>query len=97
MGDVRFSRAWDREVEESLPDCRLRYSERETVFLHGTRLPVQTVYCANCGSVEGYATVQTPHIFCLCDKCVGKNGKPPGLTEMTKKQMAERGLRVVPM
>lgn len=97
MGDLRLSKVWDREVEKELPDCRLRFSDRETVFLHGTNLLVQAVYCANCGSMQGYATVHTPHIFCVCDDCAAQNGKPPGLQELTKKQMAERGLRVVPV
>lgn len=97
MNNIRLSKHWNREVEQGLPDCRLRYDERKTIFLHGTRLAVDAVYCANCGSVEGYATVHTPHIFFICDSCVGINGAPSGLTEITKKQMAERGLRVIPV
>lgn len=97
MSDLRLSKAWDREVEMGLPDCRMPYHKRSPVFLNGTRLPVDPVYCADCGTLSGYATVHTPHIFYICDECVGIKGKPPGLSELTKKQMAERGLRVVPV
>lgn len=92
--DVRLSKLWDREVEQGLPDCRIKESEREVVALNG-RIPVHAVYCANCGGLHGYATVWTPYIFFVCDPCARGYGKPPGLTEITKKQMAERGLRVV--
>lgn len=94
--DLRLSKFWDREVEFGLPDCRLKASEREVVMLNG-RLPVHAVYCANCGGLHGYATVWTPHIFFICDACVGRAGKPPRALEITKKQMAERGLRVLPV
>jgi hypothetical protein len=97
LNDLRLSKFWNREVEFGLPDCRLRHGERQPVLLHGTRLAVDAVFCANCGTLEGYATVETPHIFFICDTCVGCSGKPSGLTEVTKKQMAERGLRVVPV
>lgn len=95
MKDFRLGRDWNREVELGLPDCRLSYHRRAPVFLHGTRLAVDPVYCANCGGLEGYATVHTPHVFFICDACVGVHGRPNGLTELTKKQMAERGLRVM--
>lgn len=73
------------------------HHKRDPVYLQGSRLPVDPVYCANCGSLEGYATVYTPHVFFVCDGCIYSSGKPPGASEMTKKQMAERGLRVVPV
>lgn len=95
MTDLRLSNKWCREVEDGLPDCRLKHSEREVVALNG-KLPVHAVYCANCGSLEGYATVWTPFVFFICDPCVGRE-RPPGLTEVTKKQMAERGIRVLPV
>lgn len=94
MIDPRQSRGWNREIEQDLPDCRVRYSDRNPVFLRGTRLAVDPVYCADCGTLSGYATVHTPHIFFICDACVGLKGAPP-LPELTKKQMAERGLRLV--
>lgn len=98
MVDLRLSKHWDREVESDLPDCRLKHGERQQVMLGG-RVPVEAVYCANCGGLHGYATVWTPHVFFICDACVGRNHgeTPPGCSEITKKQLAERGLRVVPI
>ena len=80
MGDLRLSRLWDREIEGDLPDCRVRYSAREPVMFR--RIPMEKVYCANCGTESGYATVFTPHVFFVCDKCCGIAGDPPGTVKV---------------
>jgi hypothetical protein len=72
MPDWRLSRYWDREIESDLPDCRVRYSDREQVVHR--RLPMEFVYCANCGVKAGMATTWTPHVFFICDACFSKAG-----------------------
>jgi hypothetical protein len=80
MGDLRFSRVWDRQLESDLPDCRLSYSERTTV-MRGN-LPMQMVYCANCGIPHGLATMETTHVFFVCDPCFNRLGAIPGAVQI---------------
>lgn len=62
--------SWDRELEQGLPDCRLRGPGRRarTVVYRGQLF--ERVYCANCGADGGLVTAEwSPHIFYLCDRC----------------------------
>lgn len=70
--------AWDRELENGLPDSRLAGSRRRatTVSLRGQLM--ERVYCANCGADGGLITAEwSPHVFFICDGCVGTRGEPP--------------------
>jgi hypothetical protein len=73
------SRYWDRELEEGLPDSRLRM--RGTVMHKGQLM--ERCFCANCGGPGGLVTAEAfPHVFYICDECVANNGAPPGCIEV---------------
>ena len=82
MSDLRLSRVWDREIESGLPDCRVRYSDRNPVTYR--QMPMDKVYCANCHRLQGMATIWTPHVFFICDACFIKSGgkAPEGTIEV---------------
>lgn len=80
---VRESRWWDKSLESDLPDCRVRSEYRERKLQVRGRMQMETVYCANCFKESGLVTANwTPHVFFICDPCVGRIGKPPGVTEI---------------
>ena len=82
MIDRRLERMWDRQLEEGLPDCRLR-NGREGDRVQRAHMWWDRVYCASCGALKGLVTSDwTPHIFYLCDPCVAKLGPPPGAVEI---------------
>lgn len=73
---------WDRQLEEGLPDCRLRALEREgAVFWYG-REAWQVVFCANCGEPRGAVPPSCPHVFYVCEECFARLGAPPGAAEV---------------
>src|SRR5258708_32642837 len=80
--DLRNSRWWDKEIETGLPDCRVSYTNRDKQRVIRGRMVWEMVYCASCSKLHGLATVETPHIFFVCDACVTKQGPPPGCKEV---------------
>lgn len=76
---------WDRELENGLPDCRLRGPRRRaTTVVRGCML-MERVFCANCGADGGLITAEwSPHVFYLCDACAETHGKLP-LPEVPEK------------
>jgi hypothetical protein len=82
MVERELERMWDRQLEDGLPDCRLR-NGREGKRVMRAHMWWDPVYCANCGELKGLVTSGfTPHIFFLCDPCAGVNGPPPGCVEV---------------
>jgi hypothetical protein len=64
-------RDWNPELEQHLPDCRLRDPEQKAgagIITIG-RMQYYRVHCANCGKPAGLATMAVTHIFYLCDIC----------------------------
>jgi hypothetical protein len=89
MVDRRLERMWDRQLEEGLPDCRLR-SGRETKRVQRAHMWWDQVFCASCGMLKGLVTSDwTPHIFYICDPCVAKLGPPAGAVEAADVPMVE--------
>ena len=80
--DIRLSNLWDRQIENDLPDCRLKNGDRDKSLVFLGRTPMALVYCADCGKPSGAATMFTPHVFFVCDSCVGRSGPPPGCREI---------------
>jgi hypothetical protein len=80
--DRRLENQWDTELEEGLPDCRLR--TREKVTMQRGNMTWEAVYCANCGKQDGWLTADwSPHIFCLCNDCAQKMSPPAGFVKLT--------------
>lgn len=66
MVELRNSRNWDRELEQGLPDSRLR--AKPTIVR--ARMLWERVFCANCGHDGGLITADySAHVFYVCDKC----------------------------
>lgn len=80
--DRALENKWDKQLEERLPDSRLRARYRKKVFR--AHMWWDPVYCANCGELKGLLTEEfSPHIFYLCDPCVTKlDGPPPKAIEV---------------
>lgn len=79
--DRRLENQWDRQLEDSLPDCRLRNREKRTM-VRG-RMVWEAVYCANCGEQDGWVTADwSPHVFCLCNNCADKMSPPAGMIKL---------------
>ena len=75
--DLRNSIHWDRQLEEGLPDCRLSGHRRKVTMW--ARMPMEQVFCVNCGKSGGLVTAEwCPHVFYLCDECYYKHGGMPG-------------------
>lgn len=71
--------SWERQFESGLPDCRVKYLDRDQqrVMFRGQLL--DTVYCADCGKPAMGVNPDCPHVFYWCDECFyGKHGgRPP--------------------
>lgn len=81
--DRRLEANWDRQLEEGLPDSRLRNREKNRVYRGG--LWWEPVYCADCGIPGGLVTADwAAHVFYVCDDCVGQKGEPPGVSKLTE-------------
>ncbi len=75
--------SWEKELEGGLPDCRLTGSARDRKTISYARMLWEKVFCANCGCNGGYVTADwSPHVFYICDACVGKMGAPAGCVEV---------------
>jgi len=68
--------SWNRELEQNLPDSRLRGSRRRSTTIayrdaeRGVDLLIERVFCANCGCDGGGVTAEwAPHVFYVCDPC----------------------------
>lgn len=84
MTDYRESLYWDKQLEGGLPDCRLKFGEREKIQRVLGRMQMDVVFCAGpCGKECGLVPVHCPHVYFLCDDCFAKmNGlPPPGMVE----------------
>lgn len=84
MTDFRNSLYWDRQLEGGLPDCRLKFGEREKVRRRLGRMEMDVVYCAGpCGKEQGLVPIHCPHVFFICDACfaLANNLPPPGTVE----------------
>jgi len=81
MQDTRLGE-WDRQLEQGLPDCRLKYGDRDKARYRYGMLVLDTVYCASCGEPSAGTWPDCPHIFFICDRCVGRNGRPPGTAKV---------------
>lgn len=80
MIDRRLENQWDKQLEQGLPDSRLRMRENKRIFR--AHMWWDPVYCASCGELKGLVTADwTPHVFYICDPCALKNGPPPGALE----------------
>lgn len=90
--DRRLENQWDRQLEEGLPDSRLRNREKNRIYRGG--MWWETVYCASCGKPGGLVTADwSPHTFFVCDPCVAKNGSPPGVAQLAEvDEAAARGI-----
>ena len=78
LPESRNSRFWDKQLEDGLPDSRLR---AKPTIVRG-RMLWEKVYCANCGCDGGLVTAEwSPHVFYQCQQCADKLGAPPGLKE----------------
>jgi hypothetical protein len=87
--DRRLEIGWDRQLEDDngqrYPDCRSKNTEDRVYF---GNMWWDRVYCANCGELDGLVTSDwTPHVFVLCNKCVGVNGEPEGMQKLTEDDM----------
>lgn len=60
-----------RIVGSGAPDCRPKDQRGQIRTPHGLATPV---FCANCGMPNGFAYVDTSHIFYLCNDCEEKHG-----------------------
>lgn len=72
-----------RLLDAPMPDSRVQdlSLRKRTEVVDGAQR-YERVYCANCGADGGLVTADwTPHIFYLCNDCVGKHGQV-GLTEI---------------
>lgn len=72
--------AWASVAREE-PDARARISrnEKKSVLLGW----MEEVFCVNCGKSHGMISKDmAAYVFCLCDDCIGKHGRPPGLVEV---------------
>ena len=77
---LRESKNWDKQLEQGLPDCRLRNPDRKTVYRG--QMEYEFVYCANCGHEGALVTANwATHVFYICDPCVRKVG-PVNLPEV---------------
>jgi hypothetical protein len=82
VGNDPRNGSWEREFEKngiySLPDCRVRYLDRDS---HRVRIRGQMwdiVYCAGpCGKPWMGVNPDCPHVFFICDNCVRDYGAPP--------------------
>lgn len=73
-------KGWEAVAKEE-PDARARRSrnEKKSVLLGW----MEECFCANCGKPHGMISRDwAAYVFCLCDDCVGKHGKPPHLIEI---------------
>lgn len=78
--DRRLENQWDRQLEDGLPDCRTKNREKDRVYR--AHMWWEKVYCANCTRLYGLVTADfSPHVFAICDDCVGVMGPPPGAIE----------------
>lgn len=79
--DRKLENQWDKQLEEGLPDSRLRSREKNRLF--HARMWWEAVYCASCGAQKGWVTADwSPHVFYVCDPCAAKMaGPPPGMIE----------------
>ena len=71
MPDFRESRFWDKELErkDSLPDTRLRYTDREMVQVRLGRMEMDVVYCGTCAKPSGLVPVHCAFVYFMCDAC----------------------------
>lgn len=78
--------SWEKELERDgsliLPDCRLRFMERENTRVVIGRIAYDMVYCADCGKPAMGVNPDCPHVFYLCDDCFATkyNNVPPAGT-----------------
>jgi hypothetical protein len=64
---------WSKELDQGLPDCRVRGGGNTVVR---AKMLWEKVYCANCGHLSGLVTAEwAAHVFYLCEKCAEVHGK----------------------
>ena len=81
--NLNLSRLWDRQLQGDLPDCRLRYQDRQDDIVMRGQMPWSRVYCGNCSAAGGLVTEATvAFAFYLCNVCAARNGPPPGCHEV---------------
>jgi len=76
---------WDKQLERGLPDCRVRYEDREKNIVWRGRMAFEKVFCAQCHEEKGLVTAEwTAHVFFICDPCYAKmmGRPPPGCVEI---------------
>ena len=81
---ARFGKGWDIQLESSLPDCRVVDG---AVIMHG-RVPMEAIFCANCGADGGLVTAGVPHVFYQCEACALKLGPIPGVDRVPDAEVA---------
>jgi len=75
-------RNWDSQLENDLPDSRVRWCmDHELVYVGGRQR--QHVYCASCGMRAGVIRPEWfAHVFYLCEPCCEKYGAIEGTVEV---------------
>lgn len=84
VGNDPRNGSWEREFESTpdsgrLPDCRLKFLDRDNDLVRIGGIVYERVYCADCGEPKMGVTPGVPHVFFLCDDCyyVKRCGVPP--------------------
>ena len=88
----RLSKDWDRQLEGSLPDCRLSGKASRAQIVRLGRLAFEKVFCADCGCDGGMVTEGVPHVFYLCEPCALK-GVPMSAIEIPMPQGVRPAVR----
>ena len=74
-----LSKSWEHVAKEQ-PDARARESRNEKK--HKLLGWMEEVFCVNCGRPHGMITRESAaYVFCICDECVKKFGRPPTVFE----------------
>jgi hypothetical protein len=82
--DRTLHNQWDRQLEDGLPDSRLRGPRRRATQVVRGGMLYETCFCANCGDPHGLVTADwSPHVFFLCDDCYLSMGAPAGCVEVS--------------
>lgn len=87
VGNDPRNGSWEREFEKNgsytLPDCRVRYLDRDKhrIMIRGQVWDI--VFCAGpCGKPKMAATPDCTHVFFICDDCVRDYGAPPDCVQV---------------
>jgi hypothetical protein len=88
VGNDPRNGSWERQFEWDgalhLPDCRVKYLDRDAHRVKIGRQVFDTVYCADCGGAFMGVNPDCPHVFFWCDGCYERRGfkAPPGAVQI---------------